>query len=90
MYQWENDTLVAIKELANGRFQVIELPARDVTVCKSRRSFKSEEQAENYIKDQYPQGVTVCLKDLELEQANRKLHQSPFQKRLDRMFFGEP
>lgn len=87
--QWHNDTLVAIKGLDNGKFKVIELPARQTSMVTSRRSFKTEEQAEAYIVDQYSyiNALTVSMSDLELEQDNRKLHASRFQKKLDAMFF---
>lgn len=85
--QWHDDTLVAIKELDNGKFKVIELPARQTSIYTSRRSFKTFEQAEGYIANQYSQVLIVSPSDLELEKDNRLLHSSRFQAKLDAMFF---
>ncbi len=57
MYQWTDDTLVAILLRHDGRCRVLELPARQTTILRSKRAFRDEEQAEAYINEQYPASV---------------------------------
>jgi hypothetical protein len=71
MRQWEDDTLVTIKPLDNGKFKVIELPARHTETVTSRRSFTGYEQAEQYIDDQYPTALSVQPEDIEEEKRIR-------------------
>ena len=56
MYEWLNDTLIAIKFVAEGLgyWKVLELPARQTEVQAVRRRFGELEQAEQYIEDQWP------------------------------------
>lgn len=72
MYQWQDDTLVAIRQADNGKFKVIELPARQVKVYSSKKSFRLYEQAEDYIAAQYPTGLRVGYEDIAEEVATRK------------------
>ncbi len=69
--EWFDETLVAIKPLANGNYKVVELPARSTELCTFRRTFKHEEQAESYIDDQYPTARAVQMEDIEAELADR-------------------
>lgn len=78
MNQWHNDTLVAIKTLDNGTFKVLELPARQVDIITSRRSFRTFEAAQAYIADQYPQATEFSAGDLELERAGRQVQASQY------------
>jgi hypothetical protein len=48
-----DETLVAIEWLDDGRFRVIELPARSKQVQFSRRRFARIGQAETYMTEQY-------------------------------------
>lgn len=69
--QWFDETLVALKPLADGNYKVVELPARYTELYTSERTFTSEEQAESYIDDQYSTALAVQMEDIEAELAER-------------------
>jgi hypothetical protein len=90
MMQWHDDTLVAIHQLAKRRFKVVELPARSVDLVTSRKSFVTEELAEDYLKDQYSHvgATTVSMSDLVNEQERRRLYYQCFQEKLNALVAG--
>jgi len=72
MNEWQDETLVAIESQRNGKYKVLELPARQTDVLTSRRSFKDHEQAETYIDDQYPTAMSVQIEDIQEEKSRRQ------------------
>jgi hypothetical protein len=71
MNQWDDDTLVAIYVQDNGKYKVVELPARQSSTVMSRKTFSTYEQAEQYIDDQYPTALCVQPEDIREEQTRR-------------------
>src|SRR5258707_2972717 len=72
MFQWQEETLVALFFNEKGRYVVVELPARQTESITSRRSLCDIEQAEAFVADHYPGAVVVSKPDLEEEAATRK------------------
>jgi hypothetical protein len=72
MNEWFNETLVTIQTATSGRYRVVELPAKSTATHTSRRRFKSAEQAEDYIQEQYPGALVVQPEDITEEIERRK------------------
>jgi len=70
--QWQDEDLVSIQALPNGRYRVLELPPRQTDIFPSRKTFAGYEQAEHYIDHQYPHALAVQCEDIQQEQHNRK------------------
>lgn len=71
MHEWEDETLVAIETQADGRYKVLELPARQVRVIRYHKLFTAYEKAEEHIADQYSRALTVQCEDIDEEQRRR-------------------
>jgi hypothetical protein len=73
MNQWYDETLVAIFANVNNKFEVWELPARQLcTVSKRGRIFRTEERAEQFITEQFPDSVLRVTDDDILEEMKRR------------------
>jgi hypothetical protein len=75
VHQWENETLVAVQwpSTTSDRCRVVELPARAVTLCTTRRRFATIEQAEEYIAAQWgDRALLVTSEDIAEEIGRRK------------------
>jgi hypothetical protein len=72
MFQWQDETLVAIFFNEKGRYGVMELPARQTEIITSRRSFRDIESAEAFVADQYPNALVVRKSDILDEGEARK------------------
>jgi hypothetical protein len=73
MNEWLNETLVAIETTSNGKYRVIELPAKATQRQMSKRRFAAAERAEDYIKERYSNVIRVEPQDIteEIERRSR-------------------
>ncbi len=77
MNQWYDETLVAIFANVNNKFEVWELPARQLcTVSKRGRIFRTVEQAEQFIAEQFPDIVLRVTDDDILEEMKLRAERS--------------
>ena len=73
MQQWADETLVATWQNKQGRYKVIELPARQTETFTARKSFRTLEQAEDYIQEQYENVLRVAYEDIQEERERRQV-----------------
>ena len=72
MHEWEDETLVAICNCSNNKFEVWELPARQMRMVGGRTpKFRTYEKAEDYIAEQYT-GVLIVTPDEIREEMSRR------------------
>ena len=73
MHEWEDETLVAICNCSNNKFEVWELPARQLHKVGGRKpKFRTYEKAEQYIEDQYTNVLVVKPDDIREEISRRE------------------
>jgi len=74
MNQWYDETLVAIFYATNNKYEVWELPARQLcTVSMRGRSFHTEERAEQFIAEQFNSSdILLVTADDILEEMKRR------------------
>jgi hypothetical protein len=77
MNQWQDETLVAIFANVNNKFEVWELPARQLcTVSMRGRIFHREERAKSFIAREFSMDVLIVTPDDILEEMNRREERS--------------
>ena len=73
MNQWYDETLVAIFYATNNKYEVWELPARQLcTVSMRGRSFHTEDRAKSFVMSQFPDTVLIVSPDDILEETKRR------------------
>jgi hypothetical protein len=73
MHEWEDETLVAICNCSNNKFEVWELPARQMHMVGGRKpKFRTYEKAEGYIAEQYTSVLFVSADDIREEMSRRE------------------
>ena len=73
MDQWYDETLVAIFANVNNKFEVWELPARQLSVVSKRgRIFHNEDRAKSFIAREFSMDVLIVTPDDILEEMKRR------------------